>query len=153
MAADMRRPELEPFWRWLRVIFVDRRTGSAESLRDAVQALRDGAVIGIFPEGYIERPPEQLLPFQPGIGLLIRRSSAPVLPVLIRGTPATPTAWGSLIRRSRSVVEFMPIISYADRKLSAGEIASDLQSRYLAWTGWPMERTPDARITSELRSG
>jgi 1-acyl-sn-glycerol-3-phosphate acyltransferase len=136
MAQDMRRASLEPLWRWMRVIFVDREKGGAESLRDAIRHLRDGGVIGIFPEGGLERPPRHLLPFQPGVGLLIKRSGAPVLPIVIRGTPHAATAWGSLIRRSRSVIEIMPVMEFGARGLSAPEIARELHTNYQRWTGW-----------------
>jgi 1-acyl-sn-glycerol-3-phosphate acyltransferase len=94
-------------------------------------------VIGIFPEGGIERPRETILPFMPGIGLLVHKSGARVLPVVIRGTPSSSTAWGSLLSRSRSSIEFLEPIDYTTRGMKAGEIAEDLRRLFVERTGWP----------------
>lgn len=51
--------------------------------------------------------------FAPGVGLLIDKSSATVLQVVIRGTPRATTAWGSLLRFSRSRVRFLPPLDIA----------------------------------------
>ena len=104
--------------------------------------LNEGGVLGIFPEGGIERPARQLRTFAPGVGLLVSRGKARVLPVVIDGTPETPTAWGSLFRPSQARVRFFPVIDYPALNMSASEIVKDLQTRYLAWTGWPINSRP-----------
>jgi 1-acyl-sn-glycerol-3-phosphate acyltransferase len=140
MAQDMRTPALEDWWRYGRVIFVDRQRGGTAGTRDILAHLKAGGVIGIFPEGAIERPARTLLPFQPGVGFIIRRSGALVLPVLIEGTPAgLPTAWASLTRPSRARLSFGEILDYAQTDLTAEQIARDLQARYRAWTGWAVK--------------
>lgn len=54
------------------------------SLRRALQALHDGAVLGIFPEG--GRSPDGLLqPAKPGAALLALRTGAPLVPAGIVG--------------------------------------------------------------------
>jgi len=121
MALDMQLPVFEAFWRWARVIGVRReqpepgRPPDVTGIRDALGHLNHAGVLGIFPEGGIERPPGRLLPFLPGVGVLAARSGTPVLPVLITGTPRTKTAWGSLLRPSRSVVEFLPVVRFAPK--------------------------------------
>jgi len=137
MAADMRAPVLEWFWTWWQIIFVDRANADGQAVREAVRELKSGGVIGIFPEGALERPPRQVLKFQDGVGLIIRRSKARVLPVVVDGTPQYNPAWASLWHRSQTVVRFYPVIDYADSGMSAREIADDLRARYLQWTGWP----------------
>ena len=134
-AADMRAPIAEVFWRWSNLIMVDRQTGDASGTREAVRHIKRGGVVGIFPEGGIERERGTLLPFHAGVGLIVRRSGAPVLPVVIRGTPVVPTVWGSFLKKGNAVVEFKPRIRY-DKSLSAEEIAADLQKRYQEWTGY-----------------
>jgi long-chain acyl-CoA synthetase len=54
------------------------------SFSHAGEALDRGFSVMIFPEG-TRSAAGQLAPFRPGIGLLVRQSSAPVLPVAIRG--------------------------------------------------------------------
>lgn len=138
MASDMRHPLGEPMWRWTRTIFVDRTGKDVVGTREAVRHVNDGGVLGIFPEGAIERPPRTLRPFLAGVGLIIRRTGAPVLPVVIEGTPQGPHAWSSLWQRSHSRVTFHPVINYSGSELKADDAARDLRERYAKWTGWPM---------------
>jgi 1-acyl-sn-glycerol-3-phosphate acyltransferase len=133
MAQDMRHPAGEWVWRWARVIFVNREAPSSAGTREAIQHLKDGGVIGVFPEGGIERPRGHVLPFLPGVGFLIRKTGAPVLPVVLEGTPDVDPAWHALRRRSRSVVTFMPRIDYSGSGLGAAEIAEDLRGRFVGW--------------------
>ncbi len=137
MAEDMRLPWLEAFWEWGGVIFVDRENPSTSPVRMAMTHLRAGGVLGLFPEGHIERPARTLLPFHAGVGAFVRPTGAAVLPVVIEGTPTrVRSAWGSLFTPSRARLTFHEPIRYG-RELSPAEIAEDLQKRYLGWTGWP----------------
>jgi 1-acyl-sn-glycerol-3-phosphate acyltransferase len=138
MAQRMRLPRFEAIWSFFEIISVDQESRDAAAIRVSLRVLGDGGVLGIFPEGGIERPPRQLLPFAPGVGLLVSRGKARVLPVVIDGTPVTPTAWGSLLHPSRARIRFFPVIDYPTMNMSAGEIVKDLQARYQAWTGWPI---------------
>jgi len=141
MASEMRLPVLGAVWTWMEIIFVGedgQRRGASElgAIRDAVSYIKAGGVVGIFPEGRLERPSGVLHPFQPGAGLIVARSGGLVLPIVVTGTPACDTAWASLARRSRAVVRVMPPIDYTGVK--AGGIVPDLQARFAGWTGWPV---------------
>ncbi|MEM8756700.1 MAG: lysophospholipid acyltransferase family protein [Planctomycetota bacterium] len=140
MADDMRVALLEPFWNWVRIIDVARYQKDSASARVALKHLKAGGVLGIFPEGGIERPARQLLPFQPGVGLLIKKSGALVLPAIIEDTPQIDPAFASIWTPSRSRVRFMEPVDYASTGLGAADIAADLQQRYEDWTGWPINR-------------
>lgn len=142
MAEDMRVPRYEWFWRFMGIIFIDREAGEAIGLREALRHLKSGGTLGLFPEGAIEKPPRALLPFKEGIGLLIARSRAIALPVIIEGTPIAATAWGSLTKPSRSRLRFLPPIDFAAMKTPPGEIATHLRSIFAAATGWPMNDRP-----------
>lgn len=137
MARDMRIAALETFWQFANIILVDRKNRDASGTREAIRHVKEGHAIAIFPEGGIERPARTLKPFQAGVGLLIRRSGAPVLPVVIRGAPTSGSAWSAYWTRSRTVIEFKPQIRYSGDE-SPQEIALDLQRRYQEWTGWPV---------------
>jgi 1-acyl-sn-glycerol-3-phosphate acyltransferase len=140
MAADMQIEFLRWAWEWLQVISVDRHGRDTVSAREALRHLKTGGVIGIFPEGAIERPAGEIMPFHAGVGLIVSRSGAPVLPVWIEGTPKAEHAWASLLRCSRSRIRFYPMIRYTNH--SPQQIADDLRGRYLAWTGWPANDEP-----------
>jgi 1-acyl-sn-glycerol-3-phosphate acyltransferase len=142
MAVDMMIPRLRWFWDWTEVIPVDRYGKDTASARAAIKYLKQGGVLGVFPEGRLERPARHLLPFLPGVGLIVERTGAPVLPVLIEGTPQVTPAWRSLRVRSRSRITFMPVIDYSTTPLGAKEIVADLRSRFEASTGWPATSPP-----------
>lgn len=154
MAEDMRTPSLDMFWRFARIIFVDRRMGDRRAAAAALRHLHEGGALGVFPEGRIERPPHSVMPFMPGVGVFARRSHALVLPVFIEGTPQTPTAWGSLWRPSRSRVVFLPPVRYArGSKLSAREVSDDLRARIATAAGWPLNDDPPPLEWREGRYG
>ena len=89
------------------------------------------------PKAEIERPAGKLLKFAPGVGVLVKRSGARVLPVIIEGTPTgAANAWDSLWTRSNTRVRVMNPIDYKDSGMSNAEIAQDLHRRYAEWTGW-----------------
>lgn len=154
MAEDMRLARLDWFWNWQRVIFITRDKEGRKGLRDALATLQSGGCIGIFPEGRLERPHGRLLPFNPGVGMLVKRTGARVLPVIIQGAPECSRAWDALWTASDASVHFMRPISYADSKLSPAEIAADLQHRFASWTGWPVAtHAPAARIRPDDEPG
>lgn len=164
MARDMQPRILDPVWKWTGVIPVSRDGGDVQAARAAMRYLRaeyepdDPCVglfpehrpattraIGVFPEGGIERPARRIMPFLPGIGLLVSRAGAEVLPVVIEGTAESPTAWGSLLKRGHARLTFLPRITYGDAepKLKAAQIASDLRQRFLSHTGWEKNDAPE----------
>lgn len=143
MARDMMEPGLSELWRWADVIPVDRSGKDTTSARQAISHLRGGRVLGVFPEGRLERPERHILPFLPGLGLLAKRTGARVLPVIIEGTPQVDPAWSSVFHASRSTIRFMPLIDYSSTPLAASEIVEDLRNRYAEWTGWPKVDAPD----------
>jgi len=136
MADDMRVPWMNWFWNWHGVIFIARNRHGRTGLRTARKHLHARGVIGIFPEGRIERPAHRLLPFAPGVGVLVKRTGARVLPVVIDGTPQADTAWNAIWTSSNSVVHYHTPIDYSESGLSAAEIAEDIQRHFQNWTGW-----------------
>ncbi|MEC9374433.1 MAG: lysophospholipid acyltransferase family protein [Planctomycetota bacterium] len=139
MAQDMRRSFAEPIWRFARVIFVDRRADSrdASALREAIRHVKSGGVVGVFPEGGIERPPRTLRPFESGVGMLIGRTGAPALLFIIEGTPTTRTAWGSLLAPSRTRLRVLPLMQPDEMGRRGGDVAANLHNRFQDATGWP----------------
>lgn len=142
MALDMRTPALEAFWRWMRIIDVDRVAGDPAAAREALRHLAQHGSVGIFPEGGLERPERQLIPFAPGVGLIIKKSGALVVPVVLEGTPQVDPAFASLWHPSRSRVRFHEPIDYSGSRLGAKDITSDLFDRFRQWTGWPVNPHP-----------
>ena len=143
MARDMQAPGLEWFWEFAGVISVNRveegdgvRRGSdAAAARAAIKLLKEGGVVGVFPEGRIA-PAGRIVPFAPGVGLLVSRTGARVMQVVIDGTRRSETMAGSLLP-ARARLRVLPVREYEG--VSAGEIAKDLERRLVAETGWRFE--------------
>ncbi len=153
MARDMRLPGLELFWQWAEVISVDRAQREIAGAREAIRHLELGGVIGIFPEGMLERPARQIMPFVGGVGLIVHRAKAPVLPIIIEGTPQVDPAWSSLWRTSRSTLRIMPVVHYEDSQLRSGAIAEDLRRRFGEWTNWPLNDHPPPELPGGKAKG
>jgi len=128
MAEDMKWGGLAGVWSHFEIIFVDRTKPDSKALREAVRAIRGGEVIGVFPEGKIERPRGQLLAFQSGVGAMVALTGAPVLPMFIRGTPDATTAWGSFSKRSESEMVVGEVMRF-----TKGEKAEQVVKRLEAW--------------------
>jgi len=85
-------PLINPFARILKIIPIASDQGPREmihSLREASEALKDGEVVCIFPEGEITRI-GQMLPFRRGFERIIKGIDVPIVPVNIDGL------WGSI---------------------------------------------------------
>lgn len=73
-----------PFMRGMKHIEVDREAG-ADAYRAAVQALKDGEIIGVFPEATISRSFE-LKAFKLGAARMAAEAGVPILPVVVWGS-------------------------------------------------------------------
>lgn len=69
----------------IRAIPVDRGGHDLRATRQAMRALREGRILGVFPEGRLATGSE-LLPFHTGAALLAIRSGVPLVPARIEGT-------------------------------------------------------------------
>lgn len=84
-ATLFRIPVLGPLIHYLNSIPVTRSGQDLASLRAALEVLEKNGALLIFPEGTRGRT-GQFLRATGGIGLLVKQSQAPVLPVYIQGT-------------------------------------------------------------------
>ena len=71
------------------VIPLDRDKGDIKAMKTAITLLKDGASVALFPEG-TRSPDGELQPPKPGIGFLVAKGNAPVVPVYVHGSYA---AW------------------------------------------------------------
>ena len=116
----MHLPVLSWCFRTLGVIPVDRGGHDASSLRAALRALRDGRILGIFPEGRINEHGDDLLPFHTGAALMAIKAGVPVYPAYQDGTQRGQDMWAACLRRQRAAVAFGPPVQF-DRSSTSRE--------------------------------
>ena len=85
MAKDgiFKHPIAGPVMRGMHHISVDRDAGS-EAFRAGVRMLKDGELLGVFPEGTMSRSFE-LLPFKSGAVRMAAMAQAPIIPLITFG--------------------------------------------------------------------
>lgn len=131
MLREMMLPTFDALWSWLEVIPVS--TADSQAARTALKHVKSGGVLGIFPQGAIERPWKGgRVEFQPGVGLIVSRTGAPVLICRLDSVPRCSTAWGSLFRPAPSPglrLRILGVVRYADAGLDAAQIVADLERR------------------------
>jgi 1-acyl-sn-glycerol-3-phosphate acyltransferase len=66
-----------------------------QAFADAAAALREGEIVGIFPEGSLTATGEMGV-FRPGVERIVRETPAPVIPMALSGL------WGSFFSRSHN---------------------------------------------------
>lgn len=102
------------FARWffprVAVIPLDRTRGDLGALRKAIGALKEGKVVGLFPEG-TRSPDGRMREAKGGIGFLIAKSEVPVVPLFIAGTYEAFPKGANRFRPSRIVARFGPAIA------------------------------------------
>lgn len=141
MWAEMMVPGVRWFTRWKRVIPISFGAGDRAALKRSVEIVRDGGVLGVFPEGGIERPAGRIRPFMHGVGLLVAKTGAPVVLLHISGIPERADAFSSILRPCRARVEVVEVMAFTGRRDVAG-ISEDLRTRLQAACGWPLEDEP-----------
>lgn len=103
---------------------VDRDGGGAAGLKAIINRLRHGGAIVLFPEGTRSRD-GALQPARSGVGLVIIKSSAPVVPVRVFGTF---NAWNRHMRiphPSRVAVKYGEPMDFAELRAEAKRCSKD----------------------------
>lgn len=104
-----------PFCKAIGCIPAKRDGRDQTALRLSLRALRDGRVLGIFPEGRISPTSgREFLDVKPGAMFIALREGVPVIPAYISGTPPTREIGEALMSRSHARVVFGPLVDLSD---------------------------------------
>ncbi len=144
-AELFRMPLLGPLIVQLRAFPVDRAKGDVAAIRRAVEVLKMGAAVGIFPEGGRNREGRNRV--HSGVSLLASLTGAPVLPVYIGGTKrrfdritvvfGEPMAFPASGRRSEAIL-YDAAAAEASKKARREDLAKwadEVMARILALRG------------------
>lgn len=96
--------------RRLGLVEIDRTRGDVGALRAGLHLLKRGGVLGLFPEG-TRSPDGRLHKAKGGIGFLIAKAKAPVVPVYIDGTYRTLPKGASWVKPGKITIIFGPPLS------------------------------------------
>jgi 1-acyl-sn-glycerol-3-phosphate acyltransferase len=121
-------PGLRQFSDHLRYIPVNRELRDSTSLRAGLRALKEGKVLGVFPEGRIATN-RGLLEFQGGVGVMAQRAGVPVYPAYIAGLPLNMSIAGSLLGRQEVRIAYgPPIMGTADKPLTGAQLRESVDT-------------------------
>lgn len=101
---------LQPVFRAIGAIRVERKGRDMAAVRAAMRALEEGRVLGIFPEGRIE-PKRELLPFQTGVALIAAKAGVPIYPAYLDGSQRKRAMAHEFLHRQRASLTFGPPIT------------------------------------------
>lgn len=114
-------PVFGPLIRSLGAFPVKRGQNDTESIRRAIDILKSGHGLLVFPEG-TRGDGETMLPITPGVSMLAKKTGAKVVPVGIIGTHVVLPKGRSKLRRSPITVVFGPAQTY-DEMIAGAEAA------------------------------
>jgi len=112
-------PILGPIFPKLNVIPVDQERADSAALKAVIRLLRAGHSTVIFPEGS-RTPDGKLLPAQPGLGLIIAKTLAPVVPMRIFGAHAAFPRGGKPRLFRKITISIGEPMRFAESDLSPG---------------------------------
>ena len=119
---------------------VNRKIHDHDALENAIEALRQGLCIGIFPEGTINRTDDVIMPFKIGAVKMAHEAKATLVPFAITGEY-------KLFHRGVTV-EFLPPIEVEDDLDATNQKLMDIVSKKLIEGG----KTHGAKPKSKRKS-
>ena len=112
MLTSYRFKAFEFFWKTIDPVFLDvDPTSNAvapgpKQVRDLAKRLKEGDVVGVFPEGHLQYESRELAEFQDGAAALARLSGATIVPCFLSGTPRSRSMFVHLFAVTRSRLAF-----------------------------------------------
>jgi 1-acyl-sn-glycerol-3-phosphate acyltransferase len=97
---------------------VKQGAGDVGAIKETVNRLQEGRVLNIFPEGSRTENGE-VLPMQPGVGLVVRRAGVPIVPAAICGSYEAWPKGSKYFRRHPVRVVYGPPIDVTGMKADA----------------------------------
>lgn len=73
------------FFKAMGFIRVDRSISDMASVQEAIDTLEAGGIMGVFPEGRLNREQPEMLPFHPGVVIIALKTGKPIIPIYSNG--------------------------------------------------------------------
>ncbi|QDT13984.1 lysophospholipid acyltransferase family protein [Alienimonas californiensis] len=107
-------PRLKWFYDALDTIPVTRSGRDMKAVKVALKRLKDGGLVGLFPEGGINHNPDRLRPATPGAAFLALATDAPVFPVGLRNVPRGKNIYTALLKPARAEIHYGEPVDLSD---------------------------------------
>ena len=128
----MEWPILGPIFPSLNVVPIDQERADMSALKTIIKLVREGHRTIIFPEG-ARTLDGQLQPAQPGLGLVVSKTRAPVVPMRIFGSYEAFPRGAAKVRLAKITVVVGEPIWFKDEDLESGrEAYQKISERVLA---------------------
>ena len=127
------KPLFAWFLRFTYSIPVGRGGSDTAATRQAIRLVAEGGLLGMFPEGRINRTDQILLPGRPGAALIALKARVPVVPCYISGSQFNGSIVGSLLLPAKvhvKVGEPIDLSPYYGRERDR-EVLRELTERFL----------------------
>jgi len=90
-----------PLLTLLQVIPTNRGGVDSKAIKTAIRFCSEGRIVGMFPEGRINRTQQPLLTIRPGAAMVANRANVPLVPIWIEGAPVGPEVWSAIFMPAR----------------------------------------------------
>ena len=137
------RPLIGPLLKRLNTVPVDRDRGDVSSIKTIIRLLRSGHRVIIFPEG-TRSSDGKLQPARAGLGMIIAKTLAPVVPVRVFGSFEALPRVGGIKLRPVSVVVGKPM------RFSGDDLKGD-RDVYQKLSNQVMEKIAGLELPAERR--
>jgi 1-acyl-sn-glycerol-3-phosphate acyltransferase len=137
------RPLIGPLLKRLNTVPVDRDRGDVSSIKTIIRLLRSGHRVIIFPEG-TRSSDGKLQPARAGLGMIIAKTLAPVVPIRVFGSFEALPRVGGLKLRPVSVVVGKPM------RFSEDDLKGD-RDAYQKLSNQVMEKIASLELPAERR--
>ncbi|MBD5489318.1 MAG: 1-acyl-sn-glycerol-3-phosphate acyltransferase [Lachnospiraceae bacterium] len=134
----LRYPSLSTWMRYLHCIFLDRTDIKAglKSILDAIEKVKSGISICIFPEGTRNRTDEMFLEFHDGSFKIAEKSGCPIVPISINNAGAIFEDHIPKIKKAHVVIEYgQPIytrdLNKEDKRHLSAMVQKVIKANYL----------------------
>ncbi|MEM6855437.1 MAG: MFS transporter, partial [Planctomycetota bacterium] len=110
MLTSYRFKAVEFFWKIINPIFIDdssgERANASQQVRQIVKHLKEGDILGIFPEGGLQYDHRVLQPFEDGVAVTAKLGKAQIVPCWIENTPRSKSLLVHFLKPGHRRVSF-----------------------------------------------
>ncbi len=141
VAIVAKKYQKKPFFKWIltqigTMVWMDREKTDFSAIREALNYMRHGALVGIAPEGTRSHNGQGLLEGKQGAAVMAARAEVPILPVGIIGSDQVYANWGKL-RRPHIIMRFgepytLPEMDREDRQAWLEKYTDEIMCRIAA---------------------